>query len=117
MQNWEVDFYWLKVRHFIKDGFRTTSLPDLETILFLIGVQELDHVQTKFSKEEKMQLIHIGTARLLSEEDYFEYTGDDENGWPVWEPVRTMDFTEKEREDKLKRLIIGYFDGYFDEEE
>jgi hypothetical protein len=116
MENWEIDFYWLRVRHFIRDGFQTNSLPDLEAILFLIGVQELGLVQTHFTKEEKIQLIHIGTARLLSSEGYFRQTGKDGNGWPVWEPVKTMDFDEKTREELLKRRIIDYFGDSLEEE-
>jgi hypothetical protein len=117
MESWEIDFYWLKVRHFIKDAFRTSTLPDLETILFLIGVQELGHMQSEFSKEEKMELMHIGTARLLSTEGYFQLSGRDEKDWPQWVAVKTMDFDEKEREEKLMRLIIDYFDDVIDEEE
>lgn len=117
METWEIEFYWLKVKHFIKDAFRTNSLPDLETILFLIGVQELGHRQTEFSKEEKMELIHIGTASLLSEEGYFQYKGRDDKDWPIWETDQSIDFDEKGRQLKLQGLIIDYFDELIDEEE
>ena len=116
MEQWEIDFHWLKVRHYIRKNFNSSSLPDLETILFLIGVQELGSMQTNFSKDEKMQLIHIGTATLLSEEGYFKLEGKDEKGWPNWVAKKNVDFNEKDRQLKSQRLIIGYFDGMVEEE-
>ena len=109
MENWEVDFYWLKIRHFIRKSFGTASLPDLETVLFLIGVQELETMQTEFSKEEKLELMHIGTATLFAQEGYFENAGVDEKGWPRWEEKMKIDLDEKSRQDKLKDLMINYF--------
>ena len=53
METWEIDFEWLKVRHIVKKSFAKKELPDLQTILFLIGVQELGSLRTEFSKEEK----------------------------------------------------------------
>ena len=44
--------------------------PDLQSILFLIGIQELGQGSRKFSKDEKQDLMHIATCRLLS---YFGY--------------------------------------------
>ena len=117
MENWELDFHWLKVRHFIKDTFQTASLPDMETILFLIGVQELGRLQPQFSKEEKMDLMHIAVARLLSVEGYFKLEGKDAKGWPVWEEKIPLDFDEKTRNTKLKHLIIEYFTPLLDGEE
>ena len=54
MEYWERDFEWLKVRHIVKDAMKKDALPDLQTVLFLIGVQELGRIpKTKFTKEEK----------------------------------------------------------------
>lgn len=109
MENWEVDFYWLKIRHFIRKSFGTSSLPDLETVLFLIGVQELGTMQTEFSKEEKLELMHIGTATLFAQKGYFEKNGQDEKGWPIWKEKIILDLDEKSRQEKLKTLMIDYF--------
>ncbi len=37
--------------------------PDLETILFLIGIQEFGQIKEKFTKEQKQDLMHV--AMLL----------------------------------------------------
>ena len=39
MENWELDFEWLRVQHIVKDAMRRETLPDLNTVLFLIGIQ------------------------------------------------------------------------------
>lgn len=109
MENWELDFHWLRIRHFVKDTFQTSNLPDLETILFLIGVQGLNRIQTRFTKEEKMELIHIGTCHILQEEGYFSPGGTDDRGWPTWKPEKEIDLDERAREEKLKQGIITYF--------
>ena len=39
--------------------------PDLETILFLVGIQELGATDDKFTKEQKQDLMHIAVCTLL----------------------------------------------------
>jgi hypothetical protein len=51
MEDWQREFEWLRVRHFIKDSLQTETLPDLNAVLFLIGVQELGFVRDSFTKE------------------------------------------------------------------
>ena len=45
---------------------------DLQGVLFLIGVQELGQGFRKFKKDEKQDLMHIATCRLLSYYGYYE---------------------------------------------
>lgn len=52
MEDWQLEFEWLRVRHWIKDRFGRTELPDLNAVLFLVGLQELGRAQEKFTKEE-----------------------------------------------------------------
>lgn len=117
MEQWEIDFNWLKVKHFVRNTFSTSGMPDLEAILFLIGVQELGQMKTKFNKEEKLQLIQHAACKLLSGDGYFSQNGTDDKGWPVWENRREMDMTEKEKMERLKELIIAYFMPIIPEEE
>jgi hypothetical protein len=84
--------------------------PDLDALLFLIGMRELGTVKEKFSKEEKQDLMHIANCRLLSYEGYFELDGLDKDGWPHWVAVKPVpEMTLDEQEYLLKRLIIRYF--------
>jgi hypothetical protein len=110
MEDWELDFEWLKVRHIVQDAMRRETLPDLNTVLFLIGMQELGRWQKKFTKEEKQDLMHIAVCRLLSYEGYFEFVGRDADGWPHYKQIREVykaDLGKQER--LLQEFAIRYF--------
>lgn len=110
METWELEFEWLRVRHWLKDKFNRDSLPDLNGVLFLIGIQELGFVKPGFSKEEKQDLMHIAVCRLLGYDDYFEFVGRDEDGWPHWRQVREMSSQPVvEQERMLKIHAVRYF--------
>ncbi len=109
MEAWELDFEWLQVRHKVKEQFSMSSLPDLQTILFLIGVQELGQLDRKFSKEEKQDLIHIGVCTLLAEDGYYVFQGRDEDGWPHWEQHKKFTLRGVDaQEELLKEKVIGF---------
>ena len=105
-----LDFAWLRVRHLIKNHFKKEQLPDLNAILFIIGIQELGRWQEEFSKEEKQDLMHIATCRLLSYDGYYDFVGRDADGWPHYEVVSSLQFGNlKEQEILLKKNIVRYF--------
>ncbi|MCC7506502.1 MAG: hypothetical protein IT259_14455 [Saprospiraceae bacterium] len=110
MEPWELDFEWLRVQHIVRKAMRREQLPDLNTVLFLVGIQELGRWKKGFSKEEKQDLMHIAVCRLLSYEGYFEFVGRDADGWPHWRQVLEMprrDTTAQET--LLKILAVRYF--------
>lgn len=114
METWELDFEWLKVRHIVKDAMARDHLPDLQTVLFLIGVQELGRWPKEgFTKEEKKDLFHVAVCTLLEPEGYYLFEGRDQDGWPHWKedkPFQTKGV--KEQEFILKENIIRYFKNY-----
>lgn len=117
MEQWEIDFKWLRIRHFIKDRFQRDTLPDLNGILFLIGIQELGRWKKSFTKEEKQDLMHIATCRLMSTFGYYEFAGRDADGWPHWKLVRAIPQGGlKEQERLFKQSIIEYFQEWEEEE-
>ena len=110
MDEWQEDFEWLRIRHLIKDRFDKPTLPDLNAILFLIGIQELGRWQEKFTKEEKQDLMHIAVCRLLSYEGYYEFEGRDADGWPHWRVLKPFSTKGVEAQSiLLKEKIILYF--------
>ncbi len=110
MEDWELDFEWLKVRHYVKKQFVRTELPDLNGILFLIGIQEYGRGIGPFTKEEKQDLMHIAVCRLLSYDNYYRFVGRDEDGWPHYELVRKISNIElKDQAILLKHKIVQYF--------
>jgi len=84
--------------------------PDLESILFLIGIQELGDIRKKFSKEQKQDLMHIAVCTVLAPSGYYELSGVDEDGWPHFTQLKSMpDMLPHEQEQFLKDHVLLYF--------
>jgi len=110
METWKLDFEWLRVRHFVKESFSKETLPDLNAVLYLIGMQELALPKTKFSKEEKQDLMHIAICRLLIPDGYYEFEGLDQDGWPHYKVLKPVPVNGvKEQGEFLKEKIVQYF--------
>lgn len=83
---------------------------DLQGIIFLIGVQEFGKGRKDFSKEEKQDLMHIATCRVLSSFGFYELTGKDEDGWPHWQSKNRLPaMSLKEQDILLKKAVLNYF--------
>ena len=110
MEAWQLEFEWLRIRHMIKDRFGKENLPGLNTILYLIGIQELGYIPEKFSKEEKQDLMHIAVCTLLEPDGYFEFVGRDEEGWPHFKELLAVDIEGvKQQGELLQQCIVRYF--------
>jgi hypothetical protein len=84
---------------------------DLNSVLFLIGVQELGHGTKIFSKEEKQDLMHIGICKVLSLSGYYVLEGLDKDGWPHWKMIKKLPhFDLLEQEKLLKMHVMEYFE-------
>lgn len=106
----EIKVKWNKIIAFFEENFN--KKPDLNAILFIIGIRELGEIPEKnFSKEEKTHLMHIANCRVLSYSGYYELQGFNEKGWPVWEknkPIPNLSLFEQEN--LLRQHIIEYFE-------
>ena len=84
--------------------------PDLETVLFLIGVQELGQTGNDFTKEQKQDLMHVAVCRLLSVSGFYEIEKVDEEGWPHYRQLKPMpEMTPIEQENFIKDHVLLYF--------
>ena len=84
---------------------------DLNSILFLIGIQELGSGRRKFTKEEKQDLIHLGICKTLSLAGFYRLVSVDQEGWPHWEVVKKIPKISKLEQEKLLKIqIIEYFE-------
>ena len=103
-----LDHRWVQLRAFLMKQFG--KKPDLNAILFLIGIQELGKGITEFTKEEKQDLMHIATCKVFSLSGYYELEKIDEEGWPHYRAVKALPFANlKEQEKMLKWHILEYF--------
>ena len=115
MEEWKLDFEWLQVRHLIKDRFNRAVLPDLNSILYLIGIQEANLNRKSFTKEEKQDLMHVATCHLLTMKGYYEFLGNDDDGWPHFNQIRILPYEGvAEQENFLKECVVEYFETYKD---
>lgn len=85
--------------------------PDLEAVLFLIGIQEFGKPEIKYTKEQKQDLMHVAVCSLLSQSGYFELERMDEEGWPHFKQLKAMPTLGlKEQEDFIKDHVLLYFE-------
>ena len=99
---------WLLLINKLRGKFGKEA--NMNTILFLIGVQELGKGVKKFKKEEKQDLIHIAICKILSYSGIYRLEGLDRDGWPHWKLNKEFPLmTTSEQENFLKRHILEYF--------
>jgi hypothetical protein len=111
MEDWKIDFEWLQIRHYVAKTMNKEKLPDLQSILFLIGIQELGvWEEDTFSKEEKQDLMHIAVCALLEADGYYEHIGRDQDGWPHYKKLKEFDLQGIDGQERyLKEKVIDYF--------
>lgn len=81
----------------------------LKGILYLIGIQELNFGIKRFSREEKLNVLHVATCKLLSGFGYYKFVSVDKDGWPHYKEVKAIKtLNEKEQEHLIKKAIINY---------
>ena len=85
--------------------------PDMEAILFLIGVQEFGDIRKKFSKEQKQDLMHVAVCSLFAQSGYYELEKADEDGWPHFKQLKILPVMDlREQENFMKDHILLYFE-------
>ena len=84
--------------------------PDMEAVLFLIGMQETGFIQKKITKEEKQDLMHVAICTVLSASGYYALKEKDAGGWPHFEQLKELPVLPlPEQENFLKDHILLYF--------
>lgn len=83
---------------------------DLDSIIYLIGVQELGKVHNKFKKDEKLNLMHIAICRLLEPYGFYEFDYFDNEGWPHYKVKEELPpLKAGEQSVLMKEAIVNYF--------
>lgn len=85
--------------------------PDVEAVLFLIGMQETGFVQKDISKEQKQDLMHVAICTVLNPSGFYVLEGNDEDGWPHFKQLKELPVMNTyEQENFLKDHILLYFE-------
>lgn len=101
---------WWDLERKLMDRFG--KKPDVEAILFLIGLQEIGLSQEKISKEQKQDLMHVAICTILSSSGYYIVEGKDQDGWPHFKQLKNLPIMNMiEQESFLKDHILLYFDN------
>lgn len=108
LANDDLQSRWWQLEAKLMDRFG--KKPDVETILFLIGIQEFGEIREKFTKEQKQDLMHVAICSILSPSGYYELEQIDPDGWPHFKQLKPMpDMNPIQQENFLKDHILLYF--------
>jgi hypothetical protein len=105
----DIQLRWWKLEEKLMEKFG--KKPDMEAILFLIGIQEFGNIRKKFSKEQKQDLMHVAVCSLLSQSGYYTLEGYDDDGWPHFLQLKELPaYNMIEQENFLKDHVLLYFE-------
>jgi len=103
---------WDRLQKKLKERFDGEM--DYDSILFLIGLQELGKPFKKYKKDEKLEVMHVAICSLLEPYGFYEFIGKDDDGWPHWKLKENLPFLDAKQQNKL---IIDSIIDYFKKEE
>lgn len=106
----DLQLRWWKLEERLMQKFG--KKPDMEAILFLIGIQEFGNIKSKFTKEQKQDLMHVAVCSLLAQSGFYELEGIDNDGWPHFKQLLELpQFNMIEQENFLKDHVLLYFEN------
>ena len=77
--------------------------------MYLIGIQELNFGVRRFSKEEKINVLHVATCKLLSMYGFYKFDSIDKDGWPHYTELKALkDLSNDDQQNLIKEAIIDY---------
>ena len=101
---------WNNLKTKLSVDFSENEIIDLDSIIFLIGLQELGQFQKRFNKQKKLEVIHIAVCKLLSDFGYYEFDYTDNDGWPHYKLIKKLpNLKAGEQTILMKKAIINYF--------
>ncbi len=104
----DVNIEWIKVQLFMRKRFE--EVLDVQTILYLIGLQELGMNHQLLKKEQKVDIIHIGVCSVLLPLGYYQKLGLDNDGWPHFKNIKKLpnEIVGEHQDVFMKKAIIKY---------
>ena len=105
----DLNMEWVKVQLFVRKRF--DEVLDVQTILYIIGLQELGMNHQPLKKEQKIDVIHIGVCSVLLPLGYYQKIGFDDDGWPHFKNIKKLPhkIVGEQQDVFMKKAIINYF--------
>ncbi len=101
---------WDEVVKVVSAKFAEGDTLDLDSIIYLIGIQELGQLHRKFKKDDKVNLMHIAICKLLEPYGYYTFDFVDEDGWPHYKAVEDLPLLKAgEQTVLMKEAVVTYF--------
>ena len=101
---------WEMVVDKLSNQFSQGEDLDLDSIIYLIGIQELGQLKRAFKKDEKVNLMHIAICRLLEPYGYYSLDYVDKEGWPHYHVKENLPpLKAGEQAVLMKEAIVNYF--------
>ena len=107
----KVKIQWEEVQNKVSEKFGGDEKMDLDAIIYLIGIQELGKGYKKFSKDDKLNIMHISICKLLEPFGYYEFDYFDEDGWPHYKVLDELPTLKSgEQSVLMKEAVVMYFE-------
>jgi hypothetical protein len=106
----ELKKQWEELVLLLSNQFADGDTLDLDAIIYIIGLQEKGNLNTKYSKDDKLNLMHIAICRLLEPFGYYAFDYFDEEGWPHYKTLEELPSLKAgEQSVLMKEAIVTYF--------
>lgn len=101
---------WDLVVEKLSNQFADGDQLDLDSIIYLIGVQELGQIHRTYKKDHKLDLMHIAICKLLEPYGFYEFDYIDDDGWPHYKVKEQLPHLRAgEQSVLMKEAIVNYF--------
>ena len=105
-----MDTLWEELTTKLLKDFPIGRTLSIDSILYLIGLQEVGKLHDTFSRDDKINLIHVGTCKVLEPYGYYFFEYKDKEGWPFYRRIKDhLTLPEEEQHTLLKQAILSYF--------
>ncbi len=102
---------WENVQKDLSQKFGGGETLDIDSIIYLIGIQELGQGYRKNSKEDKIDIMHIAICKLLEPFGFYEFDYFDEDRWPHYKVIDELpNLKPGEQSVLMKEAIVMYFE-------
>ncbi len=106
----ELKKQWDEVVTLLSNQFADGDILDLDAIIYIIGLQEKGDLKKIYSKDEKLNLMHIAICRLLEPFGYYAFDYFDEEGWPHYQVLEKLPpLKAGEQSVLMKEAVVQYF--------
>jgi len=104
------DKNWNEVVQKLSNQFADGERLDMESIMYLIGVQELGKGFQEFTKDDKINLMHIAICCVLTPYGYYQFESRDDEGWPHYALLKEVpQLSTTAQTELMQEAIVLYF--------